>query len=175
MKKYSRNFNRDYDFYLRNVELFDFSGKHPPVIPHDPSGKSAKECFHAFDSTGDLLACKESSLLCKLLVCKASVNLNIKLWVQGMAVGVLCPPELSEYLGSIGAPPWAMRAVLGQSARAQLVLRGIRGNDEAVAKRQTRHVVVKIKLFAGSSFCKFKSCPLHYMSELCYNTIERPG
>jgi hypothetical protein len=118
MKKYSKSFERDYDFYLRNVDVLSFSGKHPPAIISDLGGRSAKECFHAFDSTGELAACREAPLLQKLLVCKASVNLHIKMWAQGMRLGVLCPPELREWLDGYGAPAWVLKAVLRQSVRS---------------------------------------------------------
>ena len=115
MKKYSKNFDRDYDFYLRNVDIFTFSGKAPPIVLLNRDGKSAKECFHIFDSTGVLHACREQILLKDLLVTKASVNLHISLWAQGVVQGVLCPPELEEMMGEYGAPDWVAKAVLRQA------------------------------------------------------------
>lgn len=114
-RRYKANFNRDYAFYSRNIDTLNFSGKYPPIILDDPDGKSAKECFYIFDSTGVLGACSEPLLLQKLMVCKASVNLHISLWAEGVRQNVLCPPELKEMMTEYSAPDWVMKAVLRQS------------------------------------------------------------
>ena len=113
--KYSKSFERDYKFYSRNLDVFSFSGKPAPEIVVSPDdGLDAKECFYLYDSTGQLKPCVRPELLQRLLVCKASVNLHVKLWAMGIQQGVLDLPELGRYLHSIGAPAWVLRAVAGQ-------------------------------------------------------------
>jgi len=118
--KYSQAFTRDYTFYRANLDTFIFSGKHSPQLEWDPLGHAAKWCFYIYDSTGKMLPCWEPGLLQKILVCKASVNLHIKLWAQGIAQGVLCPPELDEILTGYAAPDWVAKAVLRQGERRLL-------------------------------------------------------
>lgn len=91
MKKFSDNFERDYDFYLKNLDNFKFCGTHTPKyepIP-DPNGKSAKEVFHSIDSSGKNLPTSEPELLKRLLATKASVNFHIKMWAEGRVDGTL--------------------------------------------------------------------------------------
>lgn len=115
--KYSNAFERDYAFYLASLDIFSFSGKHPPQVVANESGHSAKYCFHVYDSTGKMLLCHEPQLLQKLLVCKASVNFHVKLWAQGIKQHVLCPPELKEMCIEYNAPDWVFKATLRQSER----------------------------------------------------------
>ncbi len=115
--KYSTAFNRDFEFYRRNLDLFSFAGKPVPSVIQSPGGASAKRCFHVYDSTGQITPCREPALLQRLLVCKASVNLNVRLWAQGIKCGVLCPPELGEFLESIGAPGWVLKAARNQGEK----------------------------------------------------------
>jgi len=116
--KYSKNFERDWKFYMHSLNVFNFAGKPAPEIIQSPSGgPNAKECFCIYDSTGDLKPCVNPELLQRVLICKASVNLHIKLWAQGMAQGLLFQPELSEYLDSLNAPGWVMKAVINQAGK----------------------------------------------------------
>jgi len=112
--KYSQAFERDYTFYLQNLDSFDFAGKRVPMPPADEHGLSAKRCFFVFDSTGELLPCREPELLRKLFICKASVNLNIRLWAQGLMQEVLSLAELEEMLAEHDAPRWLYNAVVAQ-------------------------------------------------------------
>lgn len=116
-KKYSKAFKRDYNFYLANLDVFSFSGRPVPKVDFAPEGASAKQCFFIYDSTGKWEPCREPELLQRLLVCKASVNLNIKLWAQGIRQGVLCPPELREMMTEYGAPDWVCQATLNQGEK----------------------------------------------------------
>lgn len=113
-RKYSKGFERDFEFYRNNLERFDFSGHPPPEVEHDPNGPDAKRCFHKFDSTGKLLPCSEPELLSRLLLAKASVNLHIKMWAEGRADGTFPGIEYYEHLRDIGAPKWVDDAVRRQ-------------------------------------------------------------
>lgn len=111
--KFSVGFNRDYDFYLNNLDNFNFSGTPKPKYEGALSrGKNytAKECFHMIESGVPIgyiridsfskmeikmIPCTEPELLNDLLLCKAGVNFQIKQWAEGMADGSLLLFELS--------------------------------------------------------------------------------
>lgn len=116
-KGYSKNFERDFEFYQNNLDLFDFSGSPAPGVVYDPEGPSAKRCFHIFDSEGKLKPCSEPELLSRLLLAKASVNWHIKAWAEGRADGTFPGIEFYPFLESIGAPDWVTKAVNRQWMR----------------------------------------------------------
>jgi len=124
--KYSTAFERDWDFYTRNLDFFSFSGKPAPeIVVSSEGGPDAKECFYIYDSTGLLKPCVCPELLQRVLVCKASVNLHIKFWAYGMASGLLLLAELYKYLSELRAPQWVADAVVAQAgklARVNLVI-----------------------------------------------------
>src|SRR5574343_1051794 len=96
-KKYSPNFERDWGFYVSNVDNFTFCGTLIPkytAIPSD-SGKTAKDVFYDIDSKGKNSPCCEPELLNKVLLCKASVNFHIKQWAEGRADSTLPRHEFS--------------------------------------------------------------------------------
>lgn len=138
--KFSENFERDYAFYLKNIERFTFFGngfpKHQAVC--SDSGVTAKESFYSIDSRGKNLPTFEPELLNKLLQCKASVNFNIKMWAQGVSEGTLFKGEINgkipilewevnqktneyelvEYENMAdyyGFPEWVISAILAQA------------------------------------------------------------
>lgn len=85
--KYSKNFERDYDWYLKYKDTFTFSGSPKKEIK---IGKlTAKECFYIYDSTGKLEGCSEPKLLQEIFLCKESINFQIKEWAQDRAKGYL--------------------------------------------------------------------------------------
>jgi len=126
--KYSKNFERDWKFYTRNLDVFNFAGKPAPEIVQDfGDGLDAKECFCIYDSTGELKPCVQAELLQSVLICKASVNLYIKLWASHIillltekpdtlyaSIGLL---EIEQYLDSLNAPGWVMKAVINQAGK----------------------------------------------------------
>lgn len=101
--KVNEAFERDYWFYLSNIPYFTFCGtlvpKHKPV----PSSKgvTAKEAFYSIDTHGKNIPTRQPLLLKKLLLCKASVNFNIKQWAQSRADGTLPYIEFAERGGTI--------------------------------------------------------------------------
>ncbi len=105
--KYSKGFERDYTFYLQNIDNFVFCGTVEPsfvAIP-DSNGKSAKECFMRIDSNGVNLPCNEPELLNRLLLCKASINFQIKQWAEGRSDGTLPLMEFSKRAAVIKNKP----------------------------------------------------------------------
>jgi hypothetical protein len=95
--KYSKNFERDYKFYLENKDDFTFCGTSSPKFTaiYDEKGKSAKEVFYLIDSTGKNYSTYEVDLLNDLLLCKASVNFYIKQWAQGRGDATLTFAEFA--------------------------------------------------------------------------------
>lgn len=97
--KYSKNFERDYYFYLKNIDNFDFCGTlNPKYVAIEGGVKTAKECFYLIESEGKNIACGEPDLLNKLLLTKSAVNFQIKQWAEGIADGTLLLYEFSQRL-----------------------------------------------------------------------------
>jgi hypothetical protein len=95
--KYSKSFERDYAFYLKNIDVFNFCGTLNPRFEAIGNGiKSAKEVFYLIDSHGKNEPTVEPYLLNKLLLTKASVNFQIKQWSEARAEGVLPLSEFSK-------------------------------------------------------------------------------
>lgn len=116
-KRYSDNFERDWAFYVRNADAFAFSGSHPPEVERDAGGPDAKRAFHDYDSRGVLRATSEPDLLRRVLICKASVNLHVKMWAEGLADGTLWAADLLGIVAEFEPPPWVIEAVWRQAAR----------------------------------------------------------
>ena len=114
--KYSKNFNRDYNFYLPNKGIFTFSGDRVDVPVDMENGVSCKESFRSWDSMGKILPTKEPELLKSVIICKKSINLHIKMWVEGygeMMEGVEFYMDLFQ-----GEPPqWVENSFLKQLQR----------------------------------------------------------
>jgi hypothetical protein len=83
MAKHYTAFALDYNFYLNNYDKFTFAGAEIKLPPFDANGKTARECFFVFDSTGKLDSCSEPELFGRILTCKKSVNLHLKQWAEG--------------------------------------------------------------------------------------------
>jgi len=123
VKKYSKNFERDYTFYLSNVEKFGYeNGYVGPVIPlpdYAPDGVSAKEAFLKFDGQGKTVPTNNPRLLRDLIAVKKSINFHIKMWCEGYADMKI---EVEEYMESFDNPPeWVEKAF-----RQQLQKRRVR-------------------------------------------------
>ena len=85
-------------------------------ITDDPNGYSALECWWAKDTHGKTLPCREQKLLAKVIRSKQSVNLQIKLWAEDVADGMLLrQSELLEYVH--GWPEWVFRATMEQAGK----------------------------------------------------------
>lgn len=93
---YSKGFERDYEFYLKNLDKFNFCGTLNPSFQAIAGGKmSAKECFFHIESNGKNYPCIDAESLNRLLLTKASVNFQIKQWAEGISDGTLLLFELS--------------------------------------------------------------------------------
>lgn len=116
--RYSKNFNRDYNFYISVIDTFNFAGKDVDKecnIVTTENAVTAKECFYNYDSSGIRdLDCNEVELIKKLIICKASVNMHIKMYAESMTEFTLTTYELKEILDEIKAPSWFYKSVMGQ-------------------------------------------------------------
>lgn len=111
MKKYSKSFERDWDFYFKNKEKFNFCGEDVIVKKHC-NGASAKEAFFLLDSKGIEIETYEPDLLKSIIICKKAINLQIKMWVDGFA-DMMEP--INYYLESFIEPPfWVEKALVNQ-------------------------------------------------------------
>lgn len=113
--KYTKNFNRDWDFYLNHSDMFTFSGASPKVFEYDPDGPDAKETFYRWESDCVLVPTKEPELLQRIHITKGSVNFHIRQWVEGFE-DFMEPIEF--YLESFTNPPkWVRKALEGSLVR----------------------------------------------------------
>lgn len=142
-KRFSPQFERDYQFYLSNINVFTFAGSDikkdfgiqlpgeleevveedgeqvtiPFAIPYSSTDKNAKVCFWTLDTHGKKIPCSEPQLLIALLTCKAALNLQIKTWAQSRAEYTLSIFELQEYMDFYSAPEWVLKAVENQKQK----------------------------------------------------------
>jgi len=125
--RYSDNFERDFAFYMRNLDKFQFCGKvsfldkrGTPLVVQDSQGRPAKECFYIFDSTGKVVPCREPDMLLQLHRTKAAVNWQIKQWAEGTAAFERMEPMLGftqlflEIYKEFELPIWVKVAVMSQ-------------------------------------------------------------
>jgi hypothetical protein len=126
---FSKNFERDYKLYSAN--RFNFSAcdikEKYNKFKYSENGKTAKECFYILDSTGKYEECSELDMLYNLLNCKASLNLQIKLWAEeieelliskeqikentALAIGILLEIQKEYQL-----PEWVIKAITKQTS-----------------------------------------------------------
>ena len=122
--KYSKKFERDYEWYLSVADIYSFDGsdnyvnkKGIPLIQHDENGKSAKECFYLYDSNGIIKPTHEPEELKKLLRTKASANLHIKMYAEDRAKGYLPRVEFDKIVQEYNLPDWFVDAVESQKVK----------------------------------------------------------
>lgn len=103
--KYSKNFERDFSWYLNNKKVFDFDGsflyvnkKGNSLVNFSKDGVSAKEAFYYWDSEGIIKTTKHPNLLKALYKTKGAINFHIKMWAESRAEGSL-PKSLFNLKG----------------------------------------------------------------------------
>lgn len=118
--KYSKEFERDVKFYLKNRHVFNFDGcreyfnkKGEPLIQYSNTGVSGIKAFHAYDSNGKVLPTKHPRLLHVLLKSKGSVNLNIKMWKEDYR-HILFESDVREIMTQYNCPNWVYKAITGK-------------------------------------------------------------
>jgi len=120
--KITKRARQEFEFY-KNTEL-DMIG-HDIGVAVVPAidGKSALECWWMKDTHGKTVPCREPKLLAKVFRSKQSVNLQVKLWAEDIADGMLLrQSELDEYVH--GWPEWVLRAVMEQAGKLAQQQRG---------------------------------------------------
>jgi len=116
--KYSEAFERDWNWYYKWKDVFTFSGKPLKFIAiEDKNGVSAKEAFYKIDSNGKNIPTKEPELLNQILLCKASVNFNIKMWAEDRGKGCLGKLEFQNIIKEYELLPWMVEAVENQKLK----------------------------------------------------------
>ena len=110
--KYSKNFDRDWNWYVKYKDDFTFSGSlNRKLIIDFHKGKSAKECFFILDSQGKLNPTNEPELLNKVIKCKESINFQIKEYAQDRAKGYLPRIEFDKIIKEFELIEWMIKAV----------------------------------------------------------------
>ncbi len=104
--RYSKNFNRDFSWYLSVRSIFQFSGSNDKEVIKDNNGVSGKKAFFLYDSQGKLVPTKHPKLLSTLIRTKASVNLHRKLYKEDIDAGLYPRIEFRAFCISIRAPHW---------------------------------------------------------------------
>ena len=110
-KKYSKNFERDWEFYTKNSDKFNFPGKNISLPKYDINGKNAKDCFYIIDTHGKYEPTAEPELLLKILTTKAAINLHIKLWAEGRLDGTFLKGDVDDLTNKYAFPEWIITAV----------------------------------------------------------------
>ena len=110
MMKFSKNFERDWEWYCKWKDVFIFSGSPNKEIKQGNT-YTAKECFYLHDSQGKLEDCLEPELLQQIFKCKESINFQIKEWAQDRAKGYLPKIEFESIIKEFELLPWMVEAV----------------------------------------------------------------
>ncbi len=97
--KFSKNFDRDWDWYVKYKDIFTFDGTADTaskVIYSPRYGRPAKECFLLYDSQGKVSSTTEPELLYFVFKCKGSINFNIKMWAESRGKAEMGKLEFME-------------------------------------------------------------------------------
>lgn len=117
-KKYSDNFNRDFNWYLKVRHLFTFDGKAYIEPKFSNKGVSGKEAFYLYDCQGTrIVATKHPNIFRILFKVKSSVNLHIKMYAEDRAKEILPDTLFEELCKEINAPEWFIKAVENQKKK----------------------------------------------------------
>lgn len=114
--KYSKGFERDFNWLLSIRHKFTFSGSPLKITPlFDIKGVSGKEAYHIYESTGKNAPTKHPLLFRTILQAKASASFHAKeLYGKDRASGNLSAFELDEIHKELKSPEWFIEAVKNQ-------------------------------------------------------------
>lgn len=151
--KYSKNFIRDYKWYLSVRHLFSFDGRNEwynnhgkNIVGHDKDGIDGIEAFYRYDSGGLIDRTKHTNLLSCLLRTKGSVNLHIKAFAEDLASGSYPKIELRAFCIHIKAPQWFRTAI----ERQVQVIRG-----KVSDKQQSNFLpLIRVQMVCGLKYAK---------------------
>lgn len=114
--KISEKAKVEFEFYLNSS--LDMVGRSigDVGLESSNSGHSALECWWALDTHGKTVPCRELDVLSKVMRSKKSVNLQVRLWAEDIADGMLLrQSELLDYTHKW--PEWVFRATMEQAAK----------------------------------------------------------
>ncbi len=115
-KKYSVNFERDFNWYLSMRNTFDFDGQlYRTDIVYDKDGVDAKRAFFLLDSQGKMTPTKHPTMLRQLIKVKGGTNLHIAMYAEDRASGILPSIEFDEWCDEWKVPKWFIEAVERQT------------------------------------------------------------
>ena len=115
--KYSKNFERDFNWYLSMRNLFSFDGSLPRDIIYDKKGVDGKKAFLMYDAQGKLVPTKHPNILSTLLKTKGSTNLHIKMYAEDRAKCNFNKIEFRALCIKFKAPSWFREAVESQKVK----------------------------------------------------------
>lgn len=123
-QKYSPDFERDFNWYLKMRTKFNFDGcngywnkQGNDIIVFDKNGVIGKEAFYKWDSQGKITPTKHPNILHTLLKTKGSVNLHIKMYAEDRAKGLLPLIEFNDFCIKNSCPVWFKDAVEQQKLK----------------------------------------------------------
>jgi hypothetical protein len=109
--KFSRQFNRDWDFYLSQIDpaavigAKDFSAQGKFAAAFDPDGVDAKTAFWNYDSKGVVVQTTEPDIAAAVVACKGRlVQVTCLMWAQDLVAGIVMADEIMEWSSSM--PKW---------------------------------------------------------------------
>jgi len=115
-RKYSENFNRDYEFYLANIKKFDVIGVDVSGLKPHKGKYSTKEAFLIWDSQGKIVPCEDPELFLELIKFKKGINFWIKQWAEGFK-DMMMPIDyyLEDFKGEV--PDWVYASFENQISK----------------------------------------------------------
>ena len=115
-RKVTKKVSDTFNLFVKCSKHFRFCGSdYTQKTEHHISGVDAVKAFNAIDSLGINPPCCEPDLLADAWNGKAALNLQIKMWAQGINDGVTALWELQEEYDWL--PEWVWEAVVGQAGR----------------------------------------------------------
>lgn len=134
--RYSKTFERDWNFYsTKDCDNF----RTERDIKFCPDGKSAKEVFYRMDTHGlKDLTTSEPDLLRNAITAKECVNMQIKMWAEGIAEGTIFYFEVEKWIDELNYPEWAKKSVENQ-AKAMIK----RGKPYYIGQRDSNGKIIE--------------------------------
>lgn len=100
----------DESWLLKSRHIFKFSPKHINHSNFDRNGVNGLKAYKERESTGTILPTKHLRIFNCLIKIKGAINFQIKQWAEALLYGYQTKYELEEYLTSINAPEWILKA-----------------------------------------------------------------
>jgi len=100
-------------WFLSKRKVFNFDGKFDEVIEFDRNGLNGVEAFYNVDANGkkEIIPTRHPNIYTTLMKVKSSCNLNIKMYAEDRASGVLPKMLFDELCVELGLPEWFIKAV----------------------------------------------------------------